>query len=266
MWLYIIEKQQLHSSTNLIKFRIWTTIESPPCSACNNTINFTVNGARQFSDHQRRSQCTVIHFQCVSVRNLVYSHGVLTTANHRWPCRLCHTALRLSLEWIATESVSLICRDALLTLRSPSVENETNSHFLEKQTARGQRVPPSPPPPLHSRRSFFHSYRNTSCQPKISSSALFFEHCRHAGRDFRGRSCERWKMLQDSSMVIVSRRVVHSGGWEVVFPFIDASPALKATTITQGGGMLSILLFSANLCGNQRSLAVSGVVFIEATV
>ena len=54
-------------------------------------------------------------------------------------------------------------------------------------------------------------------------------------------------------------------GLKVVFPFSDASSALKATTITQGGGMLSILLFSANLCGNQRSLAVSGAVFIEAT-
>lgn len=38
------------------------------------------------------------------------------------------------------------------------------------------------------------------------------------------------------------------------------------TAIIQGGGMLSILLFSANLCGNRHSLAVSGVVFIEAMV
>lgn len=55
-------------------------------------------------------------------------------------------------------------------------------------------------------------------------------------------------------------------GLKVVFPSSDASSALKATTIIQGGGMLSILLFSANLCGNQRSLAVSGVVFIEGMV
>lgn len=42
------------------------------------------------------------------------------------------------------------------------------------------------------------------------------------------------------------------------FPSVDASSALKAATITEGRGMLGILLFSANLCGNQHSLAVSG--------
>jgi len=54
-------------------------------------------------------------------------------------------------------------------------------------------------------------------------------------------------------------------GLQIVFPPSDASTALKATTIIEGGRMLSILLFSANLCGNQHSLAVSRVAFIEAT-
>lgn len=192
----------------------------------------------------------------------MYSHGVLTTANHRWPCRLCHTALRLSLEWIATELVSLIYRGALLALRSPSVENETNSHFLEKPTARGPRVPH----PLPSQRSFFLSYQNTLCQPKISSSTLFLSITVTQGEISEVDLTSAGKCCRTVQWSLFSCRVVHSGGWKVVFPFIDASSALKATTITQGGGMLSILLFSANLCGNQRSLAVSGVVFIEATV
>lgn len=62
-------------------------------------------------------------------------------------------------------------------------------------------------------------------------------------------------------MVIVPRREVR-----LVFPSNDASSALNAPAVTQGGGMLSILLFSANPCGNQDLLAVSGVVFIEAGV
>lgn len=52
----------------------------------------------------------------------------------------------------------------------------------------------------------------------------------------------------------------------VVFPLTDASSALKAASCIQGEGMLSILLFCASLCGNQHSLAVSGVVFIASTV
>lgn len=55
-------------------------------------------------------------------------------------------------------------------------------------------------------------------------------------------------------------------GLKVVFPFSDASSALKAPAITQSGGMLSILLFSANPCGNQGLLAVSWAVFIKAMV
>lgn len=60
------------------------------------------------------------------------------------------------------------------------------------------------------------------------------------------------------SMVIVPH-------WEVrlVFAFSDANSALNAPAITQAGGMLSILLFSAIPCGNQDLLAASGVVFIE---
>lgn len=59
-------------------------------------------------------------------------------------------------------------------------------------------------------------------------------------------------------MVIVSHGVVHSGAATCFFPSSDANTALKAATIIRGGRMLSILLFSANLCGNQHSLALSG--------
>lgn len=58
-------------------------------------------------------------------------------------------------------------------------------------------------------------------------------------------------------MVIVSCWVGHQGAAKC-FPSGDASSALKATTVVEGGGMLGILLFAANLCGNQHSLAVSG--------
>lgn len=59
-------------------------------------------------------------------------------------------------------------------------------------------------------------------------------------------------------MVIVPRREVR-----LVFPFNDASSALNAPAITQDAGMLSILFFYANPCGNQDLLVVSGMVFIQ---
>lgn len=50
------------------------------------------------------------------------------------------------------------------------------------------------------------------------------------------------------------------GRARLVFPFSDANSALNAPAMTQAGGMLGILLFSANPCGNQDLLAASGVV------
>lgn len=64
-------------------------------------------------------------------------------------------------------------------------------------------------------------------------------------------------------MVIVPHGGGGGGGVGVarlVFPFSDANSALNAPAMTQAGGMLGILLFSANPCGNQDLLAASGVV------
>lgn len=56
------------------------------------------------------------------------------------------------------------------------------------------------------------------------SAAQFSAHCFHTGQGGAFRGAPNLAPL----------------------PLGDASSALKATTITQGGGMLSILLFSAN--------------------
>lgn len=55
----------------------------------------------------------------------------------------------------------------------------------------------------------------------------------------------------DSSIVIVSHRAVHSEG--TCCFFLPLMPTTKDYYIILGEGMLGILFFSANLCGNQDS-------------
>lgn len=102
----------------------------------------------------------------------MYGGGVLTTANYQWPCRLCHTALRLSLKWIATESVSVIYRDTLVALRSPSVQMKQIA-IPGKTNSEGTACTPS-------KLSFSRSY-----QPQIRENAE--THC--AGERFQVTLC-----------------------------------------------------------------------------
>lgn len=68
---------------------------------------------------------------------------------------------------------------------------------------------------------------------------------------------KHWKKLVQWSLF-------HAGREACFSPLSDANSALNAPAITRAGGMLSILLFSANPCGNQNLLAASGVVLVEA--
>lgn len=167
----------------------------------------------------------------------------------------------------SSEWVSLLSTETLVALRS-LCSDETNRHFCKKQTVRGPRV--CPPAPLQTE---LHSLLPTADSENTETHG--------ASERFQVALCLNIAVTQGEISVVDLKSAGKSAGqfnghcftqggafrgWKVVFPSSDASSALKATTIIQGAGMWGILLFSANLCGNQRSLAVSGVVFIKVTV
>lgn len=100
------------------------------------------NGWQRKSIWRKHSKCAVNCVFCNVV--FVDGGGVLTTGNYEWPRRLCHVALRSSLEWLATECVSLIYRDTLVAPRCLFCSNEVDCYqqHLSSEVKRAHAPPP----------------------------------------------------------------------------------------------------------------------------
>ena len=113
--------------------------------------------------------------------------GVLTTADYQWPRTLRHVALRSSLKWTATESVSLIHRD---TCHRPQESLCLSPSVPMKQTIFsniwGQTTPPPPPP----RASF--TPTDTHCASERFQVVALCECCSHTDRGFQ------WQILKSA--------------------------------------------------------------------
>lgn len=153
-----------------------------------------------------------------------------------------------------SESVSVIHRHALVALGSLAAQmKQSPATFLEhrkKQTVNGPHIPPT------SWASF--TSTNTYCASQRFQVALCLNAAVTRGAISAVDLKKCWKICGTVQWSLSHTGWCIQGLQLVFFPSSDANTALKATTIIRGGRMLSILLFSANLCGNQHSLALSG--------
>lgn len=177
----------------------------------------------------------------------MYAGRVLTTDKYLWPCRLCHTALKLSLIWIATVSVILRhSRCAPGSLRA-QVKQIVSSNISRKIN---HTYPPQTE--LHSHPlmdiSLAKRFQVVLCldvavtQGEISGVAL------KKGLE------NQW----DSSMVIVPHGVVHLGAADC-FSLHWCQLYTKGYYYYRGWRNVKHLIFfflPANVCGNQHSVAV----------